>query len=222
MKKIFAVTSCLILAVNLLTGCTTASNNSFTEKNHTQDAANIRSIHLDVKDRKIDISISQDDRINIGYFENEKEYYDIELSDGDTLNMTFKDAKEWSDYIGSKAPLNNRTISVQIPKDQLDSLVLSTTNEDILIPDLSLNKTCTVSVNNGNIIFDQLDVGSGITMTAKKGNISGTITGSYDDFAIQAAAKKGKSNLPEQKNTGEKNLILSTNSGNIDIQFEKN
>lgn len=67
--------------------------------------------------------------------------------------------------------------------------------------------------------FGDLDVGSALTLTVKNGDISGTIAGSYDDFSIQSEIKKGESNLPENKASGEKTLTVSGNNGNVDIEF---
>ena len=41
----------------------------------------------------------------------------------------------------------------------------------------------------------------------------------YDDFVIQSEIKKGKSNLPDNKDDGEKALNVSSNNGNVDIMF---
>ena len=56
-------------------------------------------------------------------------------------------------------------------------------------------------------------------LVAKNGNISGTIIGSYDDFSIQSEIKKGESNLPDNKNGGEKTLNISSNNGDVNIEF---
>ena len=59
-----------------------------------------------------------------------------------------------------------------------------------------------------------------LELRAKNGNISGTVAGSYDDFAIFSAVKKGESNLPEEKDSGEKTLQVSCNNGDIAIVFQ--
>lgn len=70
-----------------------------------------------------------------------------------------------------------------------------------------------------SIVFENLDVGSVLTLNVKNGNISGTIAGSYDDFAIQTEMKKGRSNVPNRKAGGVKTLTVSGNNGNVDIEF---
>ena len=67
--------------------------------------------------------------------------------------------------------------------------------------------------------YGQATVLKNISLTVKNGDISGTVKGSYDDFAIQSEIKKGESNLPDNKDSGEKMLNVSSNNGNVKIEF---
>ena len=165
------------------------------------------------------MSISEDDQIHISYFENSQETYDITVSDEQVLTMTSASNKDWTDYIGGKPSAENRKILLQIPDALLDTLTLSTTNEDISLPALAITKSINISSNGGNITFGNLEVGSAIYLTVKNGDISGTVVGSYDDFAIQTEIKKGESNLPDNKDGGEKTLNVSRNNGDVNITF---
>lgn len=62
-------------------------------------------------------------------------------------------------------------------------------------------------------------MGDALNLTVKNGDIAGTVMGSYDDFAIQSELKKGESNLPEHKDGGEKTLTVSSNNGDVSIEF---
>ena len=200
-----------------LAGC---SDNSqpFEEKNYTSDTQ-INGVTLDVQDREIEVSLSEDEQVHIQYFENSKEYYDISVSDENVLTMTSASNKEWTDYIGVKASAENRKIFLQIPDALLENLMLSTTNEDIKLSALAVKGSMDISSNGGNITFENLDVGSTLTLNVKNGDISGAITGGYDDFSIYSEIKKGDSNLPEQKDGVSKTLNVSCNNGDIDIEF---
>ncbi len=165
------------------------------------------------------MSISEDDQIHISYFENSQETYDITVSDEQVLTMTSASNKDWTDYIGGKPSAENRKILLQIPDALLDTLTLSTTNEDISLPALDITKSINISSNGGNITFGNLEVGSAIYLTVKNGDISGTVVGSYDDFDIQTEIKKGESNLPDNKDGGEKTLNVSSNNGDVNITF---
>lgn len=216
MKKIISLALCLVLGVFALTGC---SDNSepFAEKSYTPDTQ-VNAVNLDVEDREIEVSLSQDDQVHIDYSENSKEYYEISVSDG-VLTMTSASDKEWTDYIGVKSSDEDRKISLQVPDALLETLTLSTTNEDISLPELAVTGSVSLSANGGDISFEALEVGSALTLSAKNGDISGAVMGSYDDFAIQTEIKKGESNLPDQKDDGEKTLNVSVNNGDVDIEF---
>ena len=133
--------------------------------------------------------------------------------------MTAKTDKDWADYIGGKASKDDRAISLRIPGGGLASLELSTTNGDVSLPAMTLFDTLSVKVNNGRTAFGLLEVGKEIRLEAKNGDISGSIRGGYDDFAIDCRVKKGDSNLPEHKEGGEKALHVNANNGDVQIEF---
>ena len=84
---------------------------------------------------------------------------------------------------------------------------------------MAVTGSISLSSNGGNITFESLEVGNALSLTVKNGDISGTVKGSYDDFAIQSEIKKGESNLPDNKDSGEKILNVSSNNGNVEIEF---
>lgn len=204
MKKIILPALGLVLGSFVLAGCS-GSDEPFERKEYTADASQVDGIRIDVRDREIEVSISEDDQIHVTYFENSKEAYEVAVSDERVLTIESAGGKDWTDYIGGKPSAENRKILLQIPDALLDTLTLSTTNEDISLPALAITKSINISSNGGNITFGNLEVGSAIYLTVKNGDISGTVVGSYDDFAIQTEIKKGESNLPDNKDGGEKN-----------------
>lgn len=218
MKKIISLALCLVLGSFVLAGCSDSSE-PFEEKSYTPDTQ-VREINLDAEDREIEVSLSPDEQVHIEYWENSKEYYEIAVSDG-VLTMTSASSKEWTDYIGVKSSDEGRKISLQIPDALLENLTLSTTNEDISLLELSVTGSVSISSNGGDISFETLDVGSALTLNVKNGDISGTVVGSYDDFAIQTEIKKGESSLPDEKDGGEKTLNVSGNNGDVNIEFVK-
>lgn len=218
MKKVVLLVLCFIWGSSILSGCSDGSE-PFVEKSYLSNTQ-IHEINLDVRDREIEVSLSDDEQIHIKYYENSKEYYNISVSDENVLTMASVSNKAWTDYIGVKSPAENRKISLQVPDALLENLTLSTTNEDITLSTLAVTGSISLSCNNGNITFGSLDVGNALYLADKNGNIGGTVIGSYDDFAIQAEVKKGESNLPGNKNGGEKTLNVSCNNGNISIDFQ--
>lgn len=220
MKKYGALTSCLFLALGLLTGCT-ANENSFVQKSFSTGENQVQAIQIDVQDRRIEVTASEKEEITLEYVESEKETYNISITPEHELQMTLQSQKGWTDYIGQKAPEGMRTIRVAVPRRLLASVVIKTTNGDVCLPALAVSENLSVEVNHGNITFEKLDVGSSIALKTKNGNIEGAIVGGYDDFTVSSEIKKGESNLPAQAGNGEKMLTVSVNNGNIAIQFEK-
>lgn len=200
-----------------MAGCSGESE-PFKKKNFTPDTQ-VNGINLDVRDREIEVVLSKDEQVHIQYSENSKEYYEISVSDGNLLTMVNASNKEWTDYIGGKPSAEDRKIVLQVPTALLDTVILSTTNEDVFLPVLAVTGSIDVSTNGGNITFENLDVGNTLTLTVKNGDISGTVAGSYDDFAIQSEIKKGDSNLPNNKESGKKMLNVTSNNGDINIEF---
>lgn len=220
MKKIIAVVLMLVSVIALFAGCS-SNKQSFTQKNYEADGTQVKEISIDVRDRKIEVSLSKDNQIHIEYAESEKEYYDIAVSDNNVLTMTANTDKEWSDFIGAKPDAENRKINLQIPDLLLTSLKLSTTNEDIRLSALNVTEAIILSSNGGNISFEKINAGSNISLTVKNGNIAGSIARGYDDYNIACEIKKGESNLPSEKTGGSKNLSVNANNGDVKIEFYK-
>lgn len=132
--------------------------------------------------------------------------------------MTVVYNKEWTDYIGVKAPVDVRKITLKVPNVELDMLNISTTNADVTLAPVSVGSAALGS-NGGNILFEELNVESSVNLSAKNGNIGGTIVGGYDDFSISCSIKKGESSLPAEKESGAKKLTVSMNNGDVDIDF---
>lgn len=217
MKKLTAIVLAVVGMLVLSTGCS-GNNDNFIQKSYEADAAQITEINIDVRDRAIEVSVSKDNLIHIDYFESDKEFYNIKAADS-ILAMTAATNKEWTDYIGGNASAENRKISLQVPAELAGSVILSTTNENVSVSALTVTDSLSVNVNAGNISFDKLNVGNEINLKAKNGDINGTIIGGYDDYNITCEIKKGDSNLPSDKNGGNKKLNASNNNGDINIEF---
>lgn len=220
MKKIFnLLVSGLALAI-LLAGCS-QQEMRFEEKSYTADITSVTGLDVQVQNRKILLEPSPDGQIHLVYFDSEKETYAISATEDHTLSVTLKENKDWSDYVGTSPSLEYRILRIQLPQTGLNKLSLSTTGEDISLPSLQVAGSVALSVNNGSISFDRLDVGTSLHVEGKNGNITGVVSGGYDDFAISCSIKKGETTLPENKEGGSKSLTVSMNNGNVDVSFDK-
>lgn len=218
MKKIIALVLCLLTVVSVLAGCS-SKDEPFTAKNYSSKDEKITELFIDVRDRFIEVTESADEQIHIDYFENSKETLDISVTEG-VLNVKSVVNKEWKDFVGGKAVDENRKISVRIPSAILKSLKISTTNEDISIAPLRISENVVLSNNGGNIFFKALESEKSITLNVKNGNIAGDISGSYDDYAVACDIKKGETNLPLDKKSGEKKLNVTANNGDVTVEIK--
>ena len=218
MKKItallFTIAGLLSFA---LVGC--SNSDTFTAKSYERAAGEVDKITVSAEDREIEVAKSSDDKIRVRYFDGEKEYLEINLSDAKELTVELKYDKNWTDYIGSKPSAEYRKITIEIPDGAVASLTVGTTNEDITVSGLSFAKDVSLTSNGGDIVCDMLGVGEAVSLVSKNGGISGTIVGSMDDFSIACRIKKGECNLPESKEGGEKSFSADCNNGDINIKF---
>lgn len=218
MKKItallFTIAGLLSFA---LAGC--SNSDTFTAKSYERAAGEVDKITVSAEDREIEVTKSSDDKIRVRYFDGEKEYLEINLSDAKELTVELKYDKNWTDYIGSKPSAEYRKITIEIPDGAVASLTVGTTNEDITVSGLSFAKDVSLTANGGDIVCDMLGVGEAVSLVSKNGGISGTIVGGMDDFSIACRIKKGECNLPESKEGGEKSFSADCNNGDINIKF---
>ena len=219
MKKftsLFLAITCLVLLF-ALSACSDKA--VFEPQSYSSGEAVVNSIVIDVSDREIEVAVSNDQQVHISYSESEQEYYDISLSDSGELSMKLVQDKNWTDYIGSKPADEYRKIRLEVPDHLLSDLTVKTTNEPILVSSLTVLGSISLDSNGGDLDFEGLSVGKGLQVTAKNGDITGTVKGGLDDFSISCEVKKGESNLPESKTGGDRSLTASCNNGDIQINF---
>lgn len=216
MKKNLILIMSVVFMTGLLCGCSAGSG--FEAKSYVSDAP-VSGVFIDVRDREINVSLSEDERVHIDYFENEDESYEISISDEGILNMAANNNEGISWFFGAKSYNEQNKIMLQLPSDTLASLEIRTTNENIFADSVNVTDNIKLSDNNGDILFEKLNAGTGLQIENKNGSIRGTVAGSYDDFAIYTESKKGENNLPASKEGGTKTLNVINNNGDIDVEF---
>lgn len=220
MKKIvILVTAIISVLIFAFSGC--SNGGAFETKTYQTDLSDIESIDIKVTDRELNISASNDNQIYIEYFDSEKEFLELYVSESNVLTIKLVFNKEWTDFIGRKPAAQNRKINVKVPNNLLKSITVSTTNEHIKIAALSVTDSISLDCNGGNIICEQINANNIIKLKAKDGDITGTILGSWDDFSISCKIKKGDCNLPLSKENGIKSFVADCNNGDINIEFVK-
>lgn len=220
MKKLSVILFAMLFVLAFaLSGC--SGGGAFTEKAYRSGDSQIENIVIKVTDREIEISASEDNQIHIDYFDSEKEYLDITVSKNNELTVELAVDKKWTDFIGQKPFKEYRKIEIKVPSNLIAVLTATTTNENITVNSLSFTDIISLNSNGGSIVCERISVGKSIKLTAKNGNITGTVMGGWDDYSISCTIKKGDCNLPLNKEGGEKSLTADCNNGNINIEFVK-
>lgn len=220
MKKFAALFVSLVsVLVFALTGC--SNGDTFTEKSYSSGEIVIEKVTVQVTDRELEVSASENNQIYIDYFDGEKEYLDITVSESNELTVKLVFNKEWTDFVGTKPSAEYRKIKIKVPNDLLTAFSATTTNENIKVNALSFKETVNLGTNGGNVVCERVNVGKAISLTAKNGDIKGSIIGGWDDFSISCKIKKGDCNLPSLKENGEKSFTADCNNGDINIEFIK-
>lgn len=218
MRKILTIMTVLVsLTCGLFVLSSCSGDENFVAGSYSCESNNVTDVRIDVTDRMIDIGKSEDDKIYVDFFESDKEYYDIAVTDG-ALSVRLVSEKVWTDYIGIKPDERFRKIVIRLPDDILSSLTVITTNEDVNIAPIVAADNICLDVNGGDISFDKMECND-IRLTVKNGDINGSVVGGRDEFAITCEIKKGESNLPENKEGGNKRLRVECNNGNVNIGF---
>ncbi|MDE6504963.1 MAG: DUF4097 domain-containing protein [Clostridia bacterium] len=220
MKKLTVLLLTVVsVVVFALTGC--SNGDTFTGKSYLSGETQIEKVSVQVENRELEISASEDNKIYIDYFDGEKEYLDITVSESKELTIKLLYNKNWTDYIGIKTPKEYRKIKIRLPDNLIVAFKANTTNENITINSLSFKDSVNLQTGDGNIVCERVNVGNAINLTVKNGDITGSIIGGWDDFAMHCTIKKGNCNLPALKDGGEKSFTADCNNGNINIQFVK-
>ena len=217
MMRLLFLAAAMLLSCSLTAGC--SESTGFTACGYDAESGDVREIGIDVRDRAVDVSPSDDEELHIAYYESGEKGYDMMIEDG-VLIMESRVSKDWTDYIGLKTPLLYRRISIELPSGAVERLTISTTKRNVTVRNIAVKTGVSLSSNGGDIILEKLDAGERISLNAKNGDITGSITGGYDDFSITADTKKGDCNLME-KDGGEKILHVSCNNGDVDVVFAR-
>ena len=216
MKKIAVAAAVAAFALmGAMSGCT--SDEVFTAQTYVEEGE-VRSVSIDVTDRAVVLAPSEDGKLRIDYYESEKTSYSISLSEEGVLSVTLDLDQSWTDFVGVQPSAEYRTIRVCLPQELTDVSV-STTNEAISATGTIAAQNVSLTVNGGDLSFEKISAGSSVTLNAKNGNITGTIVGSWDDYAITCNVKKGETSLPESKTGGSKTLAVDCNNGDVEVEI---
>jgi FlaG/FlaF family flagellin (archaellin) len=186
------------------------------------------------KDR-YEIGVGTDGKLSIRYIDDRRWYEHI------GINWALKDTRVTvalpADY-RSDLELTTVNGTVNVEDQMAGTLRAATTNGNIRVNKVDASGEAHVSTvngqvslsslkadslearcSNGRIQVDGVSVNTSIDMSTTNGSISGTLSGSAQDYTVSAGTVNGSSNLSNATG-GAKSLSAHTTNGSIDIRFE--
>lgn len=116
---------------------------------------------------------------------------------------------------------------------------INTSNGTVKLTHVNLSESLQIKTSNGRIVMKDVVAGSMICETSndtikidaiqsdsiklktKNGDVTGTITGSRNNYRISSSTSNGKNNLENLNSSGEKELSVRTSNDDIHILFSE-
>ena len=120
----------------------------------------------------------------------------------------------------TEGQITARTGSVGVADSAFTALTVENDMGDVTLVSTQVSGAASCTVNMGNIDLDAF-ASPDITLTADSGNVEGTLTGRQEDYQITVDTDLGDSTLKDQLGDGPNILQVTTNMGDIDLQFQE-
>ncbi|KNZ40703.1 DUF4097 family beta strand repeat-containing protein [Acetobacterium bakii] len=203
----------------------------YEEKSYTYDLAGITD--LSVSDVSADVIFvsSNEDAIKIDCYENEKEYYDINVSANGQLRVNYSSHKRWFEFIGINFHSPERTLTVSVPSKFTGAVNASTVSGDITMSKLGLSEALAVSTTSGEISLNDIVAAGKSSAASVSGDIElkaikingdlklSTTSGSSKVSSAQIAGDLSLNSISGdddlEKTTVENNVSLESTSGKV-------
>lgn len=214
-KKIATVIVTLGLAV-IISACTTDSDSqknptSFEEKSYAIDADKISQISLSDKGRTVEVIESTDNKIHIKYFENDKEFYEINVTDENELVMKLVTDKNWKDYVGLETEKAHRIVQIAVPSGISSGVNILTSKGDIVLSDINISGSVEATTSDGLIEMTNVKVNNNLKLETKNDDI--VLSNVSAIGTIDAAISNGDIKVKEV--AVDEALKLTTKNGHI-------
>ncbi|MFG0217093.1 DUF4097 family beta strand repeat-containing protein, partial [Brevibacillus porteri] len=182
---------------------------SFKEKSYAVDAEKINQMSLTASDSTVELVESSDHQIHINYFENDKEVYEIDVSDKKELIMKAVTDKNLKDYFGLDADKAHHAIKIAVPSgivcgikiltskgdivfssvDITGSVDAVTSNGKIEVTNIAVDKILKLETKNDDIILSEVNIKGSVDASLSNGNIE--VTKVAVDDALKLKTKNG-------------------------------
>lgn len=204
-----------------------STETAFRAKNYISSEP-VRAICIDDRNADIEVSPSEDDKVHITYFVNDKEYYDISETEEGDLNIQSKSRRKWYDYLFNfqfeqpkllvGIPENyNGDITVrshdgyiQVKEIGVDDLFLTASNHEIQIQNVSASGRLEAKTSDANIYINDSKAAGDIACHTYSGKID---LDAVEGKTIDAENSDGRIAL--KKVISKESILLKTLSDDI-------
>lgn len=120
---------------------------------------------------------------------------------------------------GKRLLCKTKNNPVQLKDVHTGDVEVYTTNDAVLLQQVTASGTVDVKTTNDTIELHALAAGEAIRLSSTNDPIRGDIKGEAKDFSIYTHTTNGKSNLPDALELGEKTLEIFTTNADIAVEF---
>ncbi|MEM1484376.1 DUF4097 family beta strand repeat-containing protein [Oscillospiraceae bacterium PP1C4] len=188
-----------------------STTDPYEEKEYYVKADGINTITFNDSSARVNIVKSNDNQIRLNYFENEKEYYTIDVSDNGELAIMFESNIKWQNFVGFN--LGSRDFfEIAIPENIKCDISLKTSNGIITADNLSIDGDISLKTSNGAIALSNINTDGNVTAVTSRGSISASNLSSQD---FSAKSSTGELRLTDV--ICEVKITAETSNGEIEI-----
>ena len=217
--KISCIAAGILLAVGiLLCGITFAASGfdfsamgtspDYEKKIYETDGSGITAFTLQVPNRGIRVRPSEDEKIRIIYYEEEKEHYAIQENNG-TLDIRYSNARRWYEYFFF-VNFQDTSVTIELPAQYKGALKLKGSNAAVRINGITFSDEVRINTSNGKIELSDIQAAAGLY--GETSNASIRLNG------IQAAdieMQSSNGDITAERITAERGAIFHTSNDEI-------
>lgn len=122
----------------------------YEERTYTAETSGISCVSVSDKNRTVRFIRSEDADIHVTCYENEREFYDIDMAEDGTLEIRFQDERRWYEKLLS-LQLQEYPVTVALPEEYTGAVRADLSNGMLTMEDLRLENDVTLKSGNGRI-----------------------------------------------------------------------
>lgn len=162
--------------------------------------------------RDVKFICSDDDKIHITYYENDRNGYTFHLSDDGTLKMTYRSSRKWYFIFGFNFHSDNQQTVIAIPAGYTGNLTIKLASGDLAITELMLTGKLSAKSASGDMEITRSSVTDEVSLSSASGEIA------LDSLFADDVQIKTTSGDIDSRTLICGTLTLSSTSGDISMQ----